>query len=159
MFAPLQKANLEARNGEPDEEHHPEVEEGDVVNEPEGDKPVEQYYDKRKSFFDNISCESLERSKGNLSKPDWKAEKKLNRETFGAAGNFGGGRGRGGYYHRGGGYYGGRGGYNRGRGGGGGSGNGYYGGGGGSRGSYGGGGSYGNGGGGSYGSGNGGTST
>jgi protein LSM14 len=134
----FEKANLEGRNGEPDEEHHPEVEEGDVAAEPDGDKPVEQYYDKRKSFFDNISCESLERSKGNMSKPDWKAEKKLNRETFGAAGNFGGGRGRGGYYNRGGGYYGGRGGYNRGRGGGG-SGNGYYGGGGGgNRGSYGG---------------------
>ena len=49
-----------------------------------------------------------------MNRPDWKAEKKLNRETFGATGNFGGGRNRG-YYGRGGGQrgsgYRGRGGY------------------------------------------------
>merc|ERR1712141_806399 len=47
------------------------------------------YYDKAKSFFDTISCEAVERSKGKVNKPDWKAEKKLNRETFGVAGNVG----------------------------------------------------------------------
>ena len=53
-----------------------------------------------------------------MQKPDWRAEKKLNKETFGVAGNVGGYRGRGGYgYGRGRGYggygggYGGRGGY------------------------------------------------
>jgi len=73
-------------------------------------------YDKAKSFFDNISCEAVERSKGQRNnRPDWKAEKKLNRETFGTTGfnrrnynNQGyhrGGGGRGGYgNNRGGGY-------------------------------------------------------
>ena len=142
VFCP-QKANLECRdegrNGDSIEEqqqqHHEDEEE--VVVPDHDDSKLENFYDKTKSFFDNISCEALERSRGNLSKPDWKAEKKLNRETFGAAGNFNGGRGRGYYYNRGGGYYGGRGGY-RGRGGNGG--NGYYRGGGGYGGGYGGGG-------------------
>jgi len=60
-------------------------------------------YDKTKSFFDNISCEAMERSKGRPNRPDWKAEKQLNRETFGATGfnrrNYNQGyRGRGNYY-------------------------------------------------------------
>lgn len=40
-------------------------------------------YNKEKSFFDQISCEALEREKGNVQRVDWKAERKLNRETFG----------------------------------------------------------------------------
>ena len=92
-------------------------EEGEIQDEDE-----EIYYDKQKSFFDNISCEALERSKGNMVRNDWKAEKKLNKETFGVAGNrrYGYGGGRGGFYHN----RGGRGGYNQGRGGGGGYGGG-----------------------------------
>ena len=72
-------------------------EEGEI---PEGEDD-EIYYDKKKSFFDNISCEALERSKGNMVRNDWKAEKKLNKETFGVAGNrrYGYGGGRGGFYH------------------------------------------------------------
>ena len=136
----MQKANLEgsatkdeAKNGvtvnhdEPASDEVHEIEDGEVRVGEEGDG--EPFYDKAKSFFDNISCEALERSKGNLGRPDWKAEKKLNRETFGAAGNFGGGRNNRGYYGRGGGFGGGRGGgynYNRGRGGNTGGGNGYY---------------------------------
>ena len=93
------------------------------------DEQTPVYYDKAKSFFDTISCEAVERSKGKVTKPDWKAEKKLNRETFGVAGNVGrrnyfpsdrgNMRGRGGFsggynnyrggYGQGGGYY--RGGY------------------------------------------------
>merc|ERR1711949_23244 len=75
------------------------------------DEDEEIYYDKQKSFFDNISCEALERSKGNMVRNDWKAEKKLNKETFGVAGNrrYGYGGGRGGFYHN----RGGRGGYNQ----------------------------------------------
>jgi len=91
------------------------AEEGEIQDEEE-----EIFYDKQKSFFDNISCEALERSKGKMVRNDWKAEKKLNKETFGVAGNrrFGyGGGGRGGYYNRGG--RGGPGGYNQNRGGGG----------------------------------------
>merc|ERR1712179_287429 len=67
---------------------------------------------------DSISCEATEKSKnaGNRQRNDRNAEFKLNKETFGVAGNRGG---RGGYYNRrgynnGGGYRGGyrRGGYN-----------------------------------------------
>jgi len=47
-------------------------------NEDEGN-----FYDKTKSFFDNISCEAIERTKGNANKFDWKQERKLNAETFG----------------------------------------------------------------------------
>ncbi|XP_022256792.1 protein LSM14 homolog B-like isoform X2 [Limulus polyphemus] len=45
------------------------------------------YYDRSKSFFDNISCEALERSKGNLQRVDWRRERKLNVETFGSSAN------------------------------------------------------------------------
>jgi len=53
----------------------------------------EAFYDKKKSFFDSISCEALERSKGNVQRIDRTQERKLNQETFGVAGI----RGRGGY--------------------------------------------------------------
>ena len=77
-----------------------EIEVGEEGEIPEGEDD-EIYYDKKKSFFDNISCEALERSKGNMVRNDWKAEKKLNKETFGVAGNrrYGYGGGRGGFYH------------------------------------------------------------
>lgn len=42
-------------------------------------------YDKKKSFFDNISCEAVERSKGRSQRTDWRTERKLNSETFGVA--------------------------------------------------------------------------
>ena len=97
----------------------------------------ETFYDKGKSFFDNISCENKDRNAakaaqdGTPTNPNsWKRgeERKLNIETFGQASiDYGGGGryGRGGYRGgRGGGYRGGRGhgggGYSgRGRGGGG----------------------------------------
>jgi len=47
------------------------------------DKENQPFYDKTKSFFDTISCEASERTKGKSARPDWKAEKKLNKETFG----------------------------------------------------------------------------
>jgi len=66
-----------------------ESEEGEIREEPEevDEEEDEIYYDKKKSFFDNISCEALERSKGKMMRNDWRAEKKLNKETFGVAGN------------------------------------------------------------------------
>ncbi|XP_054287273.1 protein LSM14 homolog A-like [Macrosteles quadrilineatus] len=76
--------------------------EGEPEEEPEQEVI---YYDKAKSFFDNISCEAVERSKGRSQRTDWRTERKLNSETFGVAlARRGGYRGRGGYY-------GGRGGY------------------------------------------------
>jgi hypothetical protein len=44
-------------------------------------------YDKTKSFFDNISCEAVERSKGRPQRPDWRQERKINSETFGYSTN------------------------------------------------------------------------
>lgn len=97
----------------------------------EGEQEEEEqtvYYDKAKSFFDNISCEAVERSKGRSQRTDWRTERKLNSEAFGvASARRGGFRGRGGYYSGGRGLYhsGGRGGggggnyrgnYNRGQG-------------------------------------------
>ncbi|XP_022103384.1 protein LSM14 homolog A-like isoform X2 [Acanthaster planci] len=72
------------------------------------DAPEEEetaYYDSTKSFFDNISCDSLNKGQ----RPSWKEERKMNCETFGIA--YTRSRGRGGYR---GGYY--RGGYRGGRG-------------------------------------------
>lgn len=43
----------------------------------------ESGYDKTKSFFDTISCEAVERSKGKTQRTDWKQERKTNNETFG----------------------------------------------------------------------------
>ncbi|XP_011297907.1 protein LSM14 homolog A isoform X2 [Fopius arisanus] len=61
------------------------------------------HYDKSKSFFDNISCEAVERSKGRSQRTDWRIERKLNSETFGVSSTRRGGffRGRGYYLNRG----------------------------------------------------------
>ncbi|XP_033220424.1 protein LSM14 homolog B isoform X2 [Belonocnema kinseyi] len=70
--------------------------------EPE-EEPDVVHYDKTKSFFDNISCEAVERSKGRSQRTDWRTERKMNAETFGVSSmRRGGFRGRG-YYnnHRG----------------------------------------------------------
>lgn len=86
-------------NGEIEKKDDSGNETGAGDNENETD---EAGYDKRKSFFDNISCEAVERSKGKTQRTDWRQELELNSVTFGIAsarsGNF---RGRGGYYNRG----------------------------------------------------------
>ncbi|KAI9565459.1 hypothetical protein GHT06_009251 [Daphnia sinensis] len=66
-------------------------------------KPI--CYDKTRSFFDSISCEAVERSKGNTQRTDWRQERKLNAETFGLPfnqrrGGFNRGSGGGGYYRQ-----------------------------------------------------------
>ncbi|KAK7873776.1 hypothetical protein R5R35_005770 [Gryllus longicercus] len=76
------------------------------AGENEHEEEHEVFYDKSKSFFDNISCEAVERSKGRSQRTDWRTERKLNSETFGVAsarrggyrgrGFYGGGRGGGG---------------------------------------------------------------
>jgi len=74
-------------------------------DEQENKEPTTYY--KKDNFFDSISCEALERTKGQGNRVDWRAERKLNAETFGLPNR--GGRG-GGYYNRNynrGGYYGG----------------------------------------------------
>merc|ERR1711944_273834 len=92
----LQKTALEPKaNGDSEPEITTEVEEGEI--EATDDASTEQFYDKKKSFFDSISCEATEKAKGNSSRPDWGAGKKLNKETFGVAGNRGYNRGYRGY--------------------------------------------------------------
>ncbi|ORY40407.1 hypothetical protein BCR33DRAFT_852737 [Rhizoclosmatium globosum] len=70
----------------------------------------ESFYDKKSSFFDNISCEARDRAEGERRVVRGQEERKLNMETFGQTsvefnrnrrGGRGGGRGRGGrgYYH------------------------------------------------------------
>lgn len=61
-----------------------------------GDDVNGEFYDKTKSFFDNISCEASERSQGKVNKPDWRKERQINTETFGVSGSYrrGGYRGR-----------------------------------------------------------------
>uniref|UniRef100_T1IJ30 DFDF domain-containing protein n=1 Tax=Strigamia maritima TaxID=126957 RepID=T1IJ30_STRMM len=73
------------------------------------DDQVSTFYDKTKSFFDSISCEALERSKGKFQRTDWRQERKLNVETFGVTNSY---MRRGGYRGRG---FRGRGGYRGGR--------------------------------------------
>ncbi|KAK9881509.1 hypothetical protein WA026_016389 [Henosepilachna vigintioctopunctata] len=68
------------------------------AGETEQEEDHEVFYDKKKSFFDKISCEAVERAKGKSQRTDWRQERKLNSETFGVAatrrGNF---RGRSGF--------------------------------------------------------------
>jgi len=68
-------------NGDKAEED-PEVEEDEVEEEEE--EPI--FYDQKKSFFDNISCDATERSKG--ARVTWREERKLNSETFGISENY-----------------------------------------------------------------------
>lgn len=106
---PKEKAESVSQSEGPDMEHD-EIQDG---SEGEGDEDDDAYYNKSKSFFDNISCEATERLKG-TNRPSWREERALNSETFGvpsiaAARRFHHGRHGGG--GRGGGY---RGGYRRG---------------------------------------------
>jgi protein LSM14 len=41
------------------------------------------YYDKQKSFFDRISCETTEKEKTSNSRRNWNEERRINAETFG----------------------------------------------------------------------------
>jgi len=80
MVDKIEDLNLSA-NGEvgskDEEDTKTEVSRSEKVDE-EGN-----FYDKTKSFFDKISCEAIERSKGPQKRFDWKQERKLNAETFG----------------------------------------------------------------------------
>ena len=78
-----------------DESSSRESPEGGEVTHDECFSPVpESFYDKKKSFFDSISCEATEKSKsGSRPRQDRNAEFELNKETFGVAGNWGGHRG------------------------------------------------------------------
>jgi len=93
--------SVPVENGEKGEEADDVVDNEGKLEDGEIEDNEEIFYDKQKSFFDSISCEALERSKGKLVRNDWRAEKRLNKETFGVAGNrrYGYGGGRGGYFN------------------------------------------------------------
>lgn len=68
------------------------LEGGDIENEDlhdgsdvngEDEDEDDSFYNKTRSFFDNISCEATERLKGG-NRPSWREERALNSETFGA---------------------------------------------------------------------------
>merc|ERR1711988_1512147 len=95
LLESLQKSSLESKSANGDAETPAtELEEGEVEPENHESSPVpEQFYDKKKSFFDSISCEATEKSKNTGKQRDFSqfrqdrnAEFKLNKETFGVAG-------------------------------------------------------------------------
>ncbi|KAI6198139.1 hypothetical protein M3Y94_01309300 [Aphelenchoides besseyi] len=55
-----------------------------TVSEKEDKGPA---YDKNNSFFDNISCETVEKMEGKFRPRDWQTERNLNQQTFGFHGN------------------------------------------------------------------------
>ncbi|CAG0895957.1 unnamed protein product [Darwinula stevensoni] len=88
-------------NEHKDEKEYPEIDgeiEGAEGGGWEATPDPKVYYDKAKSFFDNITCEAVERSKGRVQRPDWRQERKLNCETFGVSSVPRRGYRRGGYY-------------------------------------------------------------
>ncbi|XP_069687851.1 protein LSM14 homolog A isoform X2 [Periplaneta americana] len=93
-----------AGDGKVNDENDKKDDSGNETGAGEGEQEEEPqiFYDKTKSFFDNISCEAVERSKGRSQRTDWRTERKLNSETFGvASARRGGYRGRGYYGNRG----------------------------------------------------------
>lgn len=93
-------------NGEKPAENVDDGEEAEVDDVKKEEKKDEEivYYDKAKSFFDNISCEATEREQGRVNRTSWREERKLNAETFGVSeryrGRGRGFRGRGGFRGR-----------------------------------------------------------
>ncbi|XP_023711111.1 protein LSM14 homolog A isoform X3 [Cryptotermes secundus] len=93
-----------AGDGKVNDDSEKKDDSGNETGAGEGEQEEEPqiFYDKKKSFFDNISCEAVERSKGRSQRTDWRTERKLNSETFGvASARRGGYRGRGYYGNRG----------------------------------------------------------
>ncbi|CAG4962770.1 unnamed protein product [Colias eurytheme] len=85
-----QLAKAKIADGETKVENNGEVDKKDDSGNETGAGEAEQEddfmgYDKKKSFFDNISCEAVERQKGRSQRTDWRTERKLNSETFGVA--------------------------------------------------------------------------
>ena len=67
-------------NTDPEPATETKADEGEQVDVDDAD----QCYDKTKSFFDTISCEGLEKERGERRRPpSWQAERSRNSETFG----------------------------------------------------------------------------
>nr|XP_057944342.1 LSM14A mRNA processing body assembly factor b [Doryrhamphus excisus] len=87
-----------ALNGEETEQEHPASE----AAAEEEEAVINAYYDKTKSFFDNLSCNDSNRSNEGFSRdrrPTWAEERRMNAETFGIPMRHN--RGRGGFRGRG----------------------------------------------------------
>ncbi|RWS16945.1 protein LSM14 B-like isoform X1 [Dinothrombium tinctorium] len=96
----LQKINLDS-DAKKDESTPTPATNDSTSNEKKENEEDVVFYDKSKSFFDQISCEAIERTKGKVNRIDWKQERKLNAETFGLSTNY---NRRGGSNYRGRGY-------------------------------------------------------
>lgn len=97
-------AKTKIGDGKVNDDNEKKDDSGNETGAGEGEQEEEPqvFYDRSKSFFDNISCEAVERSKGRSQRTDWRTERKLNSETFGvASARRGGYRGRGYYGPRG----------------------------------------------------------
>uniref|UniRef100_A0AC35TFK7 FFD domain-containing protein n=1 Tax=Rhabditophanes sp. KR3021 TaxID=114890 RepID=A0AC35TFK7_9BILA len=55
---------------------------GDSNHKEDGDEK-DACYNRQSSFFDNISCDALEKAEGRSNRPDWRKERITNQETFG----------------------------------------------------------------------------
>ncbi|KAJ9592844.1 hypothetical protein L9F63_015487, partial [Diploptera punctata] len=100
----IELAKTKIGDGKVSEDNEKKDDSGNETGAGEGEQEEEApvFYDRSKSFFDNISCEAVERSKGRSQRTDWRTERKLNSETFGvASARRGGYRGRGYYGNRG----------------------------------------------------------
>merc|ERR1739844_653877 len=102
LLESLQKSSLEPQSevGETEASGNNELDEGEADDQENQESlPVqENFYNKKKSFFDTISCEATEKSKAGPRERNHRNEDfKLNKETFGVAGHRGGHRG---YYNR-----------------------------------------------------------
>uniref|UniRef100_A0A0M3I581 FFD domain-containing protein n=1 Tax=Ascaris lumbricoides TaxID=6252 RepID=A0A0M3I581_ASCLU len=56
---------------------------GDTNGDTQATKEEERYYDKSSSFFDSISCDSLQKQNGKQLRTSWRKEFETNKETFG----------------------------------------------------------------------------
>lgn len=83
----LLNAKLQERTG--DDARASQEREKAALAKPKGREKVadtsNDFYDRNLSFFDDISCEALERESGGNNRVDWKKERMTNQETFGTS--------------------------------------------------------------------------
>ncbi|CAF3223139.1 unnamed protein product [Rotaria sp. Silwood2] len=72
----------EKENEQQQQQQQPQTNSSTIILEQQQETHPEGYYDKQKSFFDRISCETTEKEK-NTSRRNWNEERRINAETFG----------------------------------------------------------------------------
>ncbi|KAI6241120.1 FFD and TFG box motif protein [Aphelenchoides fujianensis] len=78
-------------DGEEKSDHDSSADSKQVAGEGEKSPTKEEKspaYNKASSFFDNISCETVEKMEGKFRPRDWQTERNLNQQTFGFHGGF-----------------------------------------------------------------------